>query len=83
MGPLLSRSGLSSFLEANEASFQELGPARRGGKMTAALWSRAGLKVSQRREKFPTLGTEQGREAPKLSEVLQSQSRLHKSRAAY
>ena len=66
MGPLLSRSGLSSFLEANEASFQELGPARRGGKMKAALLSRAGLKVSQRREKFPTLGMEQGREAPKL-----------------
>lgn len=34
MGPLLSQLGLSSFLEANEASFQELGPARRGGKMT-------------------------------------------------
>lgn len=47
----VSDQGLSSFLEANEASFQELGPARGGGKMTAALWIRAELKVSQPEER--------------------------------
>lgn len=70
--------GWDSFLEANEASFQELGPTRRGGKMTAALWSRAGLSKAEEKS-FQHWSTEQ-EGGSQTVEVLQSQSRLHKSK---
>ena len=61
MGPLMPGPVLSLFWrQMRQTSFQKLGPGGSGAKTTAALWTRAGIKVRLRGEEVPTLGHRTG-----------------------